>query len=1162
MRYRMLAALLVPCMACSCGASPSTILSIDTNATLDTSGDSAADRFGPDVAAEGIGPETPGFEVPPDAASDTGDAGCQTGSGCFGDPCSGADDCTSGLCVDHMGDRVCTDYCVEECPAGWACLQVPGPDLLFACASDFPKLCRPCAVDEDCKADLGGEGRCLSYGAEGSFCGAVCGGGKLCPEDFTCKDALTVDGVVVSQCVANAGTCSCSATAVALALSTPCAVANQAGSCPGVRVCTEQGLTECDAATPAAEECNGLDDDCNGQTDEATCDDGNDCTKDGCVPLTGCFHEELGGIPCNDADNCTLGDQCVDGECVGELVTCEDGNPCTDDVCDGTTGCKFPPSSGLCDDDDPCTFGDFCQDGKCKPGIALSCDDGNDCTKDSCDTAVGCLHEAADASCDDGNPCTVGDACLDGKCVAGGAMDCDDDNPCTDDWCGPGGCQHVPNTAPCNDGSSCTVDDACSQGQCAGGTALSCDDGNPCTSDSCNPLLGCKHTNSSDPCDDSDPCTLTDSCVGGVCIGVGAQNCDDDNPCTTDFCEPMAGCSHTPAVASCDDGNPCTVSDKCTAGKCVGGPQLACDDGNVCTNDACSPASGCEHLPNKLPCDDSNSCTTDDHCDAGKCISSQALACNDDNPCTTDICLPQGGCQFVNNAAVCSDGDSCTTGDVCKAGKCVAGTPVACDDGNPCTADACSGGSCTHAPATATCDDGNACTLADTCTVGKCKGTSTLDCDDDNPCTTDACDPVQGCTHKVNNAPCSDNDSCTVGDVCALGACVSGKKVDCNDGNPCTMDACSGGVCTHAPAAGSCDDGNPCTTSDACSGGTCKGTVALDCNDDNVCTTDSCSPLTGCVYTNNTSPCSDANTCTLGDTCKDGACVPGPTLDCSDGNICTDGVCVNGTGCVYAPAAGPCNDNNPCTTAEQCQAGVCTATAFKDCNDNNPCTKDSCNILSGCSYESLSGGCTDNNACTNGDVCTNGKCVPGPQLVCNDGKSCTTDTCDPVVGCVFTQTGQCCTTGQIVVDIPFGSTTGWLSTGCCNQPNYRVANEQGSVLTAAFTDSIPGDSVPKTVTVLWGIEHACNSGNSMIFRLNGTDIGTWGSQNGPDCSCGNMAVGTASFNAPTNAYKTGGASNVLTIFHNAGGSCHESITNAPGAPVGTAVRVTISYGCP
>ncbi len=46
-------------------------------------------------------------------------------------------------------------------------------------------------------------------------------------------------------------------------------------------------------------------------------------------------------------------------------------------------------------------------------------------------------------------------------------------------------------------------------------------------------------------------------------------------------------------------------------------------------------------------------------------------------------------------------------------------------------------------------------------------------CDDGNPCTDDACDLANGCTHTNNTAPCNAGGFCTA-DACKGGACVAG----------------------------------------------------------------------------------------------------------------------------------------------------------------------------------------------------------------------------------------------------------------------------------------------------------------------------------------------------------------------------------------------------
>ncbi len=126
-------------------------------------------------------------------------------------------------------------------------------------------------------------------------------------------------------------------------------------------------------------------------------------------------------------------------------------------------------------------------------------------------------------------------------------------------------------------------------------------------------------------------------------------------------------------TAPCSDGNACTTNDRCSEGRCVGGPSPNCDDGNICTTDTCDQATGCVHTNNTAPCDDGNVCTTNDACRGGGCVGGPALNCDDGNACTDDTCNPATGCVHTNNTAPCSDGNTCTVGDVCSGGRCVPG---------------------------------------------------------------------------------------------------------------------------------------------------------------------------------------------------------------------------------------------------------------------------------------------------------------------------------------------------------------------------------------------------------------------------------------------------------------------------------------------------------
>ncbi len=877
-------------------------------------------------------------EVVPDERSvpetveeaEAGPIGCAPGDGCFGDNCAQNSDCQSGWCVDHLGDGVCSQLCQDECPAGWACKLLTGtePDMVWLCVSNYSNLCKPCSSKDDCRNAAGIEDACVSYGAEGSFCGGLCGDTSQCPWGFVCKEVTSVDGVITKQCVASGGVCPCSQRSIALGLWTGCTTTNEFGTCEGKRVCEDEGLSTCDAAQPVEETCNGVDDDCDGDADEPKqvggdyvnlCDDGNACTKDQCQGQAGCGHEPLTEGECVDGDACTIGDHCEDGVCKGLPIACNDFNACTDDSCDGKGGCTNEPNHDPCDDGNPCTVADACSQGKCQ-GYDVQCDcsqdadckaleDGNLCngvlfcdkTKVpyacaikpgsivECDEAPGgpvCLHAECDPStgkcgsvpvnegtaCDDGKPCSVGEKCAAGACGGGVPMACGDDNPCTDDFCDPeSGCIHTANSKACTDGNACTLPDVCADGACKGGPVQSCDDANECTDDSCDPLTGCKNKPNSKVCDDGNACTTGDVCVAGKCAGKIAVDCDDKNPCTADTCLPGGGCLSTPIAAACDDKNPCTVNDSCVNGACTAGPALDCDDKNPCTKDSCAPQGGCQHVPQEGACDDGNACTDGDVCDQGKCVYVAVKTCDDANVCTTDLCDPTTGCVHKLNTVPCDDGNICTLSDKCELGQCKGSSQLTCNDSNSCTDDSCNPkAGCEFVPNQKGCDDGNACTTGDKCGSGKCGGTL-LSCDDSNPCTDDSCDFATGCVHTANNLTCDDGNACTAGEACAAGECGGGKAVNCNDGNVCTTDTCdSKSGCGHQNNTEPCNDGNACTLKDACADGVCKGANPLSCDDLSLCTTDSCDPVAGCQHV----PVPDNQNCGAAMHCEAGKCVP------------------------------------------------------------------------------------------------------------------------------------------------------------------------------------------------------------------------------------------------------------------------------------------------
>ncbi len=186
--------------------------------------------------------------------------------------------------------------------------------------------------------------------------------------------------------------------------------------------------------------------------------DGNPCTDDVCDGAGLCG--VANSVPCNDGNLCTQTDRCAGGVCVGsndvlctalgecyDVGTCDpgtgvcsnppktsgtsctaDGNPCTDDVCDGAGVCGVA-NSDPCDDGDLCTHLDRCSGGTCVGSDPVVCAPPDQChTPGTCDPGTGVCANPVKPSgtpCDDGNGCTLADQCVAGACT-GNPMTCGD----------------------------------------------------------------------------------------------------------------------------------------------------------------------------------------------------------------------------------------------------------------------------------------------------------------------------------------------------------------------------------------------------------------------------------------------------------------------------------------------------------------------------------------------------------------------------------------------------------------------------------------------------------------------------------------------------------------------------------------------------------------
>ena len=707
--------------------------------------------------------------------------------------CDDGNECTEDSCVGEEGcEHVALD--MTECKDGDIC-TVADHCVAGVCVGD-PVICddeNPC-TDNLCAAN---------------------GGCDYPPNQDPCDDGnpcTVADECLDSECVGVEIPCDCQK-------DEDCGLLEDGNLCNGTLECAMETLPhKCVVKAGTVVECpapEGID---------------SPCLAAWCDPASGqCSMVAHGeGAACNDLDLCSLADFCADGQCAaGKVANCNDGNPCTDDSCEAQTGCIHEPNESPCSDGDVCSTGDVCVEGECISGELQNCDDGNPCTDDSCDPAIGCVHLANAALCDDGNLCTTGDHCGAGKCVFDGYQDCDDENVCTKDLCVPAdGCVYQPVAGPCTDNNACTDLDVCKGGECIPGDLLDCDDDNVCTKEQCSPQQGCLYQTIDGICDDVDECTVGDVCGNGVCVPGAPADCDDANLCTDDSCDPDTGCLSVANSDPCDDNDPCTMGDLCVAGACVPGQQLDCNDGNPCTDDSCEEGIGCVHAWNQAPCDDGNLCTEGDMCVGGICKAGAAKNCADDDVCTDDTCSPVLGCTHQLNEAPCNDGNLCTTNDHCHLGSCIGGGDLNCDDGSVCTDDSCDpDGGCVFQqivfpccpPGLEPCGDvcindqidpdncgecGKECGAGEICVAGFCQ----TDCPPGLIKCGDLCTSLQ-----FDPANCNEcGHACQAGDnaaaVCAAGVCASVCLEGFGDCNQVPDDGCEADLGSSKLHCGECGE--------------------------------------------------------------------------------------------------------------------------------------------------------------------------------------------------------------------------------------------------------------------------------------------------------------------------------------------------------------------
>lgn len=138
------------------------------------------------------------------------------------------------------------------------------------------------------------------------------------------------------------------------------------------------------------------------------CDDRVDCTEDTCVFGGVCEHAAV-------QSRCPMGERCFPTQGCATMATrrcatdaeCDDGVPCTRDVC---------VAGGMC--------GNLRDDARCAAGQVCG--------------AAGCVAMgrcAGDGECDNGVWCDGDERCVGGACAPGARRACSDGDPCTGDVC-------------------------------------------------------------------------------------------------------------------------------------------------------------------------------------------------------------------------------------------------------------------------------------------------------------------------------------------------------------------------------------------------------------------------------------------------------------------------------------------------------------------------------------------------------------------------------------------------------------------------------------------------------------------------------------------------------------------------------------------------------
>jgi hypothetical protein len=749
--------------------------------------------YTPDPATLGVGVCAPGERT----CDDDGTFGaCEGQIAPSQEVCNGLDDDCDGLVDDFEGEVTCgLGLCQVTAPACASCVPLP-PAATEACDG----------LDDDCDGVI--DNGCPCTGSQKQSCyggpagtlgvGQCIAGSQTCingawggcfgavyPVTETCDGFDNdCDGLIDEDCPCNDGD------------TQPCyggpSGTMGVGEClGGAQSCNGGAWGSCEGdLPPAAETCNGLDDDCDGQVDEGNPGGGGFCS-------TGNL-----GVCNNGAEACQS----------GSIACVQIGQPGTetcnglDDDCDGQVD-ENNPGGGF-----TCPTG---QAGVCAVGTSTCVAGSLSCVPNVTPSSEMCngLDDDCNGQTDEGNPgggaaCSTGQpgVCGPGTTTcSGGSLICTANTPASNEVCDSldNDCDGLVDEGNPGGGAACSTGQSgvCGNGvtACSNGSIV-CNQTQQASAeicngldDDCDGLIDENNPGGGQSCNTGQPglcATGITACSGGFLV------CNATNSPTNEVCNGL----DDDCDGATDEGNPggggaCNTGGQgvCSAGtlQCFGG-SLLCSQNQQPSNEVCDGLDNdCDGLTDEGNPGGGQACSTGlpGACAAGTTVcSGGAIVCVANQSPSAEVCDGvDNDCDGAVDEGNPGGGVSCSTG---QPGVCGPGTTV------------CSGGalSCSpnQSPSAETCDgldndcdgfvdDGNpggggACSTGQ---LGAC-GSGTLQCQGAQLVCLQTHVPVQEvCANGID-------DDCD-------GATDESEDLDGDGWGHCDGDCCDSGFCSTTP---------------------------------------------------------------------------------------------------------------------------------------------------------------------------------------------------------------------------------------------------------------------------------------------------------------------------------------------------------------------------